>query len=152
MHWQTRLLFTTLVVLTSLSCASQDIARHALSEQILKPRVGFRGLTNRACDLLDKDQKCKPENRTIKEYLFEDEDFRKTANSLSFVCKVAGKRYKICIDKPGLCRISYIKRGSFLKSWKEKKEEYIPALRYQFLLDAGTVCFSENKYDFLEVE
>lgn len=134
-----------LLLLAASSCASNVVLRHQLYEQILRPRVGHKGLTNRACDR-QKDGKCL--EITVKEYLFEDPAFRQTANELEFICKVGGKRYKICQDKPGLCRITYEKNCNLFGCKSTRLESYLPGSRYQFLLDAKTVCFSRKSYDW----
>lgn len=126
------------------SCSSQIYYKHELVQQILKPRTGFKGLTNRIC-LEYNGPVCK--RPVITEYLFEDQMFRNSVNKLGFICKVASKRYKICIDKPGLCRISY-KRSGFLNLGRERLEDYLPASNYQYLIDAGTKCFQKAEYDF----
>jgi hypothetical protein len=118
--------------------------RHPLSEQILKPRVGFKGLTNRACEVFDKARGECLEYK-IEERLLEDAEFRNTANMLGFICLIGGRRFKICEDKPGFCRHTY-KRNCFLGicGKRDKLEEYIPVERYQFLLDANTRCFDKD--------
>jgi hypothetical protein len=126
------------------SCATPQVElRHPLSQQILKPRPGYKGLTNRACEALNEKGECA--GMVVKEYLLEDPVFRKTANDLKFICSVGGRRFKICLDQPGLCRTTYEDCGWFCKD--KKKVEYIPANQYQFLLDANTVCQNREIYD-----
>ena len=146
MRSKTKLLYT-LLALPLISCQTSERAlRHPLSNQILKPRVGHSGLTNNACEEKDSTGKCTKEG--IKEYSFDDQTFRDSVNKLGFICNVGGRRFKICLDKPGLCRFSYIKKGALF--WKKTKmnEEYIPSLNYQYLLDANTKCFSKEVYPF----
>jgi hypothetical protein len=130
------------------ACTSvpETYPRHPLSEQILKPRKGYRGLTNRVCLLTDEQGRCtQPE---VLDYSLDDENFRLTAEKLNFVCYVAGKRYRICKDKPGLCRVSY-KEKCFIGICRrgDRVEEYLPASQYQFLLDANTECANEDAYN-----
>jgi hypothetical protein len=125
------------------SCAGPVIyPQHELSRQILSPRPGHTGLVNRACAARDS-ERCT--RWLTSEYSLEDPVFRDTANRLNFVCNVGGKRYRICRDKPGLCRIWFTDCGLFCS--KKRHEEYLPASGYQFLLDANTVCFNETEYD-----
>lgn len=117
-------------------------------DQILRPRPGYTGLTNRACESWYDDNECK--KYVVKEYLLTDAEFRNTANKIGVICKVGGRRFKVCLDKPGFCRHTYT-RDWFLAP-KKKREEYIPMDPVKFHLDAGTRCFSEDRYDFLEVQ
>jgi hypothetical protein len=135
-------------LLTLAACATpEQYPRSPFVKQILKPREGHTGLTNRACEVYDpKSGACS--TWKVLDYAFEDEAFRKQANQLNFICLVGGKRYKICLDKPGLCRITYTKKctlGMFCKT--ERHEDSLPASGYQFLLDSDTVCFSQTEYD-----
>ena len=82
----------------------------------------------------------------IKEYDLQDANFRKEANDFGFICNLGGKRYKICLDKPGFCRISY--KNGFLGIGKKKIEEYVPAVPYQYLIDANLKCFNKDEYPF----
>lgn len=135
-----------LFLLLLLGCATSPeiYLRHQLAQQILKPRVGHNGLTNRVCLEYEGPLCKKPE---IQEYSFSDENFRTSVNAMGFICKVASRRFKICLDKPGLCRITY-KHSGFLGLGRTKLEEYIPSSNYQFLIDANTKCFQKNEYDF----
>ncbi len=140
------LLATVLGLLFTLSavggCAGPSVyPRHPFSDQILVPRAGHTGLTNGACPLAVPN--C-PKVEVV-EYKFEDAGFRDLANRLNFICRIGGKRYKICKDKPGLCRITY-KKKLFAKD--ERIEEYLPMPeQYPFLLAGNAVCFNEDKYN-----
>lgn len=110
-----------------------------LGEQILRPRAGHDGyLTNSHYEV---DPISKLNTEIIKSYDFNDAAFRKEANDLDFACKVGDKRFKICMDKPGLCR-------KYKSGWFSHDEEYLPASNYKLMLDAGTKCFSVNKYSW----
>jgi len=127
------------------SCATeQTYPRNALVNQILKPRPGYTGLTNRACEVWDVKNICT--TWVIKEYIL-DEPTRKTLSGLDFICNISGHRYKVCLDKEGFCRTSYYGCG-FLNMKQCKKEEYLPVSNYQFLLDANTKCFNKYAYPF----
>lgn len=127
------------------ACASEPVLiyRHELADQILKPREGYKGLTNRACTSY-KDGKCS--SYVVEDRLLEDAQFRETVNKLGFICNVGGRRFKVCQDKPGLCRIWFTDCGLFCR--KKRHEEYVPASNYRFLLDAKTRCFAKDKYPF----
>lgn len=129
-------------------CAAPTLyPEHALVDQIIKVRAGHEGnLTNRTVTGYDKDGK--PIEK-IKDYSLESQDFRETVNRLSFICNIGGKRYKICLDKPGFCRFSRDEKcflGIFCKD-SDVIEEYLPVEKYGFLLDANARCASREKYD-----
>lgn len=137
-----------IALLFILGCASVDqYQKHSLVDQILKPREGFKGLTNRYCSEYVDDE-CK--TWSVEERLFEDREFQETANKLNFLCNVGGKRYKICKesegDKPGLCRVSY--ESCFLCKPK-KIVQWIDAKAYKFLLDSNVKCKSNTTYPYL---
>jgi hypothetical protein len=132
-----------------LACAAAQVyPQNPLFYQILKPRKGFDGkLTNRAC-LEYKGQTCK--NEQIVSYDLADKGFRDRANGLKFVCNVAGKRFKLCLDKPGLCRMtSHQDCFLFICGDKTWTEEFLAASDYQFLLDSDVQCFNEDVYPFV---
>ena len=132
-------------------CAGPKIyTAHPLVDQILKPRTGVEGnLTNRTCSKYDGDR-CAQEN--IQAYNLSDPVFRKTVNDLKFLCNIGGRRFKVCLDKPGFCRFSSdTYKCGFLHLFKcsgELEEEYLPAEPYQFLLDAKVRCFNKETYPF----
>lgn len=128
---------------------------HPLVDQIVKVRAGHEGfLTNRTCSGKDEslgiEKECLGEK--ITRYPLEAEEFRQTANRLNFLCNIGGKRFKICLDKPGFCRFSSGPKkcsgflGLFCKEG-ELLEEYLPVEKYRFLLDAKTKCANKDKYD-----
>ncbi len=131
-------------------CAGMKIyPAHPLVDEILKPRAGFDGkLTNRTCGLYDKGA-CVVEK--IATYDLTDSVFRKTVNDLKFICSVGGRRFKVCLDKPGFCRFSSetYKCGFLgLARCSKRIEEYLPADPYQFLIDAKVKCFNKENYPF----
>lgn len=147
-------LATGLVGLVACATGPALYPEHPLVDQIIKVRQGHDGmLTNRTCTekpdpaLKDSSPDCPLEH--IKDYPLADVDFRQTANRLNFICNVGGKRYKICLDKPGFCRFSY-KQDCFLGIFchpAERLEEYLPVEKYGFLLDANARCAKKEKYD-----
>lgn len=69
-----------------------------------------------------------------------------------FVCKLAGRRFHPCEDRPGFCRRTYD------CSWLElafgacaPDVEFVPMSPYQALIDADLKCFSERAYSWDEV-
>lgn len=117
----------------------------SLVERTLKPRAGHKGkLTWRRC-LEYKWGKCKQEQIDI--YDLSQSETRKRLNLLNFRCFIGKKRYKICIDKPGLCHFFDCKDPWF--SERKCKVQYLDARKeYQHLLDAKLRCnVSEFKYD-----
>jgi hypothetical protein len=71
------------------------------------------------------------------------------ANDLSFVCNLAGRRFKVCLDKPGFCRRWGEKDcdlGIFCKT--RQREEYIPAEPMELHLAGNTRCFNKERYPF----
>ena len=148
---RSNLRYLSLSLLLALGCSTtRDVElRHATVDQILYVRPGYPGkLTNRACLKYDGDQCVKPE---VKEYDLADPQVRKDLNALGFVCNLGGKRYKICLDKPGYCRRDF-NRKCFLGICGKRylvSEKYVLAVkRHEFLLDAQTKCFSEDSYSW----
>lgn len=130
---------------------------HPLTDQIIKARAGYpMALTNRAC--LPKADPKAPDSspgcplEQITAYPLDDVKFRETANKLNFICNLGGKRFKICLDKPGFCRFSYTQKCAFnipgfLCQPAERLEEYSPAGDLEFLLAANARCAAADKYD-----
>lgn len=135
-------LFCIFLSSLSLSCSSAPkvYPRHELVEQILKPRPGYKGLTNRVCSSVNDKKECV---YTVTDYDLFDVNFRKNANTFNFTCNIGGKRYKVCQDKPGFCHFTY--KG--LWPFRKKIEDYLPITNYDFLLSAKTVCANEKLYD-----
>lgn len=112
-----------------------------LAQKILKPREGYKGLTNRTC-LEYRLGDCK--KASVDVYNLEDESIRKQLNDYKFVCNVGGKRYKICLDRPGLCNITYTKKCFlFICSKGDMVVTYLPQEPVKGLLEAGVECRSE---------
>lgn len=127
----------TLLLLAA--CASEfHYNRNQLVEQVLTARPGKPVLSNSAFVKGEKDVW----HNEIVEYDLADEKLRTNMFAMHFVCSIGGKRYKVCADKPGFCRVSY--QGGFFS--KKKVEEYIPIKeQYDFIVQARTTCFSELK-------
>lgn len=141
-----------LLLLPLLSCANAQLyPQQSLSREILMPRLGHDGkLTNQACLQYNLD-KCM--SWGIKEYDLANPAFRDTANAADFICNVSGKRYKICKDKPGFCRIGYqcSRVLGICSSQTEIETDYIPAIPYQKILDLNVKCFNQSVYSWVDV-
>lgn len=146
--WALIVLWGTVSLLLS-DCASFEMfPEHQLSEKILWSHPDYPGkLTQRVCEATDgKD--CTKWKTLV--YDLENSDFRMTVNKFDFVCSVGGKRYNVCWDKPGFCRIGAIKKCHLAIFCKETPVEidYIPAVeQVQFLVDANTRCANKRLYD-----
>lgn len=139
-----------LLLLSSCSFNSQIYTPNPLASEILTPRPGHDGkLTNRTCSAYSGET-CVTEK--IVDYDLSDPTFRSTANTLNFICKIGGKRYKVCKDQPGFCRMTYHQNctlGIFCGPNRETVE-FLPIMPYQTILNLGVKCFSQSKYDFAE--
>lgn len=145
--------FKLILLVSSLcfGCASNRVyPRNPLVDQVIKPRPGYeRHLTNSAC-LKYENGNCV--NLEIKPYSLDDESFRKMANEFDFICNVGGRRFKICLDKPGFCRNwTFVKcePWDFLKIFCEDiaMEDFIPIDDYNFILESNAKCANKYKYD-----
>ena len=116
-----------------LQCKTPEKYYHRpLIKQRLVVRPGYPGkLTNRVCN---------GDNCTTEEYSLSDPAFRQTANDLRIICEIAGKRWRICLARPGYCRRTLKCVKKFLWSCKKYEELYIPAERHDYLISANTVC------------
>jgi hypothetical protein len=125
-------------------CVSQGSPRSEVSHQIMKPRDGYKGLTNQICLQYKFAGGC--EKYDVVEYDLNDAKVRSDLISFGFVCKIAGRRFKIDPDQAGFARYE-AKRACWLFC-KKKVEivERVPVSNYKYLIDAGTVCYSERVY------
>lgn len=153
MRQNNRLGVTLLIILTAgaAACAVAPVVYppHPLIDEILKVREGHDGnLTNRTCASYDqKTGLCA--NEKVVDYPLTDADFRATANKFDFICNLGGKRYKICKDKPGFCRIGYT-QSCFLficQDGPEIETDYVPATNSAFLLQANARCANKKEYN-----
>ena len=139
--------FQTFLVLVFISffprCVSgpPSYPRSPLIRQILTPEPGYKTLINRSCSEWKDEETCAVPY-TIDEYDLRDKSVRETLNKLGFGCALGGKLYDICVEKPGLCRLS---GGGFFSS---PKEEFLSIEKdYQFLIDADAACSQFGLYD-----
>lgn len=118
-----------------------------LAKQRLIVRPGRIGLTNQVCTKWDS-EKCL--SKSVMVYDLRDPEIRKTLISFGFACRVGSKRYRICDDKPGLCRNEggCVKKKKHLITRKEYcaeegivKTDYLPIEeKLEYLMDGGTEC------------
>ncbi len=139
------LLSFPLLLLSGCATSPPSYPQHPLVDQILRPRPGYTGLTNSFCTRFEDDE--------CKELVVQDHpltpEFRKQLNDFKFICNVAGRRFKICIEKEGLCRYEIEKRDCFLCR-DRVKQVFIPITDYQYLLNANAKCFNRERYPFWE--
>lgn len=145
LSWGIIILCIAALALTNCASVPVEDPIHALAGQILVPRAGYTGLTEGAY---------RAGKLAVTEYKFEDAEFRDTANRLHFICRMGKKRYMICKDQPGLCRVFYdVKKKCLIGSLGchevdgAQHIEYLPASGYKLFLDSNLVCYSEDKYD-----
>ena len=138
----------TLLVFLS-SCASLDVFRELpLEKQILKFRTGYPSLTHRHCAKHKPSGEC--ETYEIKQYDLKSQDIRKLLRDLSFVCKIAHKRYKILLDTPLFANDDYYKCG-FLNLKRCRKRNTLAVDKVDFLIKANAKCFSYKNYSFDQI-
>ncbi len=128
-----------LLVLTACSSVPTIYTRQPLADQRLAPRPGFKGLTNQVC--MEKDPKTEAciKMDTL-EYDLTSKEIRDRLIALKFICNVNGLRFRIDGVRPGLVSNQ---RKNFFGGVKEF--EFIDVnTGYQRLLDANTVCASQN--------
>jgi hypothetical protein len=130
------------------ACASgpSSYPQHTLVDQILRPRTGYTGLTNSWCERWE-DGRC--QSLKIEDHPLTPE-FRKQLNDFKFICRVGDRRFKVCVDKEGLCRREVKDCGHW---WCRDKviEVFIPITDYQYLLNANTKCFNRNRYPYWDL-
>lgn len=114
-----------------------------LMEQILVMLPGHAGLVNQICRTRGWWGDCTDWSRP--EYSLDDADTRANLIKLSFRCKIAGKHYVVNPDKA-----EFIRYERFRPCWlcKEKTEvvDAIPFDKTEFLISAGTTCWSDKTY------
>lgn len=74
-----------------------------------------------------------------------DAKFREELNQLGFICYVGSLRFKVCLDKVGLCRFTYSKKKIIGIPYKKvRHEEFISFDENKRLVDADTKCYTEE--------
>ena len=135
-----RLIVSFLLViylLTLLSCATkaEKESHPQLANSRITPRPGYEGYLTH-----------KNSFGHVKKYKL-DEDFIKLSQELKIACNVAGKRYRVCHDRLGLCRTEkkeIVRRvlNLFKKTEYKIEKSFIPFSSYGFLIEANTFCRS----------
>lgn len=135
------MIFTVLMILIlSLGCATNPYTvavRYPLKKQILRHRPHYKGLTNSRCLKWGHSNCLELE---IIEYNMHDEKFRKTLNTLGFVCFAGRERWKVCLDQPSYCRMSKC-RKKFLSDERVCNIQRLDIDgNEKFLLDTAFYC------------
>lgn len=126
------------------ACSSTQLNPHApLYKQIVRMRVGHKGLTHQIC--AEKDWLGRCQKFDLIEYDLNSAEIRKGFVDLQFICLIAGSRYKIDLDQPRFIRIKRY-REWFLGPEKTVVEKQISYSNTQFLINGATFCYSEKAY------
>ena len=128
--------------LSLLSCSTpSDFTQANFANQRLAVRACCVGqLTN---------QVISKTNVILSRYDLSDAPTRERINAAGFICFMDNKRYHVCKDRPGFCRIesqcAEWKRHLFSKKTCERYvETYLDAIKdFQLLLDSGLECYRE---------
>lgn len=122
-----------------------------MQDQILTWRESTADLlTNRICKL--------KENGTCKEWSIETYDLkvketRDRLREANFVCKVDGKRHRICEDEASLCRNrrEITKCRLWWCNYKLVTDKILVEDKHQYLRDVGARCFNEDRYNWIDL-
>lgn len=129
------------IVLTG--CAGQVNPHAPLFKQIVRMRLGHRGLTHQVCSEKNWIGQC--QKMDLIEYDLSSAEIRKQFVELQFICKVGGSRYKIDPDQPRFVRFKRV-REWFLAPEKLVVDAQIPITATDRLVNGGTFCYSEKAY------
>ena len=126
------------------ACSTQKeiYVRKDLVSLILRPRPGYKGLTNLRCMKWEK-EKCI--EKDVLDFDLEDDAQRLRLHDARFVCRVGdGPHYRICKELHGLCQQTTVTSGPFFNRKTEVKLVSFLHIKekYQYLLDKGTYCLS----------
>ena len=137
--------FATLwVAFVLTSCSGTQLNPHApLFKQIVRMRVGHKGLTHQVC--AEKDWVGRCQKFDLLEYDLNSAAIRKGFVDFQFICLIANSRYKIDLDQPRFVRFKRIRKW-FLAPEETVIEKELPYSNTQFLINAGTFCYSEKAY------
>jgi hypothetical protein len=126
-------------------CKTEEVSPFPLSEQIIKLRPDYKGLTYRYCS---QKQLLSCEKYEVIEYK-PSADLAKRLQDLKMVCKISGDRFKPCWqDQFGFCRVTY---NGF---WPLKKQSviFMPLEGNEIkLMDSNLKCFNDQIYDFMSI-
>lgn len=138
------MIFFILLLLSACASEIPILPRGALLNQLLSPRPGHKGLTNQTCTKYEKGI-CK--KMDVVDYDLSDDQIRQSLRDVKVVCNVAGRRFRICKDRPGLCtNCEKVKRFLGFITGREVYEcEYIPMdTGYQRLINSRTLCAAQE--------
>lgn len=125
-------------------CAGGTLNPHApLFKQIVRMRVGHAGLTHQIC--AEKNWVGQCQKFDLIEYDLNSAAIRKGFVDFQFICMIANSRYKIDLDQPRFVRFKRIRKW-FLAPEETVVEKEIAYKDTQFLINAGTFCYSEKAY------
>jgi hypothetical protein len=135
-----KIAFWIFLILVANGCSSTPVfERGALVSLELRPRPGFKGLTNQRC-VKWKEGKCI--ERDVKDFDLTIDEERLRLHAARFVCRVGdGPLFRICKTLHGLCQQTVEKTGWFTREIKLKEFLHIRE-KYQYLIDKGTYCIS----------
>ena len=125
------------------------LPRSPVADQVLTVRPGGDPvLSNRIMVVCG--EKGKERCPELARYDLRDDKTRAMLFQFKFVCKIAGRLYKVCPDKPGFCRSEY--KG--LKwPWSKPKLTYLDIEKdYDLLVGARTTCVSKDKRGIDELD
>lgn len=122
---------------------SGTYSHRPLLEQIVRMRPGYKGLTHQICAERDWFGECK--RMDLVEYNLQDQKVRANFVALQFRCKIGGYRYKFYDGGPYFARYKRQKKCWLCKT-ETVIEKTIPMSNTQYLIDAGTYCWSEQAY------
>lgn len=129
------------------SCANEEFGTNPLSKQIVRFRQGHKGPTHQVCSERNFWGTCLKHDDT--EYDLTNIEVRRSFRTLGFICIVGGQpigksRFKIDDQTPQLVHLD-VTNTCWLCN-PQKVYTYFSFEKPQFLIDAGTVCYSENSY------
>lgn len=142
-----RVLYFFLIALLSSSCSTYTIySRGALFEMVLRPYPYHESLlVNQSCTEY-KDNKCIKADVVV--FNLKKEEDKKQLVDLKFICNVAGARFGICLDSPGLCQTARIGKRPCI--FCPKKTVVVKRLDietdFQYILNANTVCAAQDSF------
>lgn len=121
--------------------------RSDLVKQRLVFRLGDPGPSNQICTKYDPTAKCILWDKVA--YDLTDKDVRSRLRDNEIFCNVSGKRFRACVDKPGICSTETVVTGRFLgipvKHEVHETNDFIELPSgSQRLVDAAAWCASLN--------
>lgn len=125
------------------SCSTSEIHSPTL-QQIIRPRDGYDGLTNRVCLKYSPFGSCKQFDDT--NYDLKDHAVRKMLVDFSFRCSIAGRRFKIHPDKASFARYEEVDSCWLCRKKTIITEEIPMEGNIDYLIKADTYCWSERTY------